>query len=244
MNRRTVLAVPVALGLLAAVLALSGPVAEGQVVGACSVSSTDQAVDSEEQQLLVLINQHRAQNGLPSLALNTAVTKAAAWFSRDMTTKNYFSANHVDSNGRTVAQRLTWCGVSYSNYAENIYAGRADAQNTFTAWRNSSGHNANMLRTGVTAAGIGRAYNAASTYDWYWTLDLTNTAASAPTTTRVTTTTVPPTTTTTRVTTTTTTRPVVTTVTPTTTPTSPTTSTTRPRFVCPPEYAALCGGFG
>ena len=145
--------------------------------------------------------------------MHPGATRAAAWFSRDMASKNYFAYNHVDSNGRSIDQRLSWCGVTYSNWAENIYAGSAEAQRVFDAWKASSGHNANMLRDGVTAAGIGRAYNAASTYGWYWTLDLTNSAAVATTTT----------TTTTRPVTTTTTRPPTTTTT--TAPTAPASGT-------------------
>jgi uncharacterized protein YkwD len=170
----------------------------------CPVTAQDQAVDAEEQALLGLINQYRQASGRNALAMHSGVTRAAAWFSRDMATKNYFPYNHVDSNGRSVDQRLTWCGVSFSNWAENIYAGSPGAQAVFDAWKASSSHNTNMLRDGVTAAGIARAYSAGSTYGWYWTLDVTNSAS---------------------VTTTTTTRPVTTT-TPTTTPPTATTTTT------------------
>jgi len=195
----------VGLGLLCTALVALGAMSSSagpalSEATACSVSSADQAVDAEEQGLLNLINQYRAANGKNALTMHPTVTKAAAWFSRDMAGLNYFPGNHVDSNGRDPAGRLTWCGVTYSNYAENIYAGRSDAQSVFDAWRNSPTHNANMLRDGVTAAGIARAYNAASTYGWYWTLDVTNSAAVATTTTTVaptTTTTVAPTTTTT-----------------------------------------------
>jgi uncharacterized protein YkwD len=187
-----------------------GSPATAQTTSSCPVSSTDQAIDSEEQALLNLINQYRQQYGKNALTMHPTVTRAAAWFSRDMATKNYFPYNHVDSNGRTVDQRLSWCGASFTNWAENIYAGRSDAQSVFTAWRNSSGHNANMLRDGVTSAGIGRAYGAGTTYGWYWTLDLTNSSPVSSTTT----TTTGPTTTTTRPTTTTTTmRPSTTTTT-------------------------------
>ena len=169
-----------------------------QTVGACPVSTEDQAVDAEEQSLLGLINQYRQSNGKSALSMHPGVTRAAAWFSRDMATKNYFPGNHVDSNGRSVDQRLSWCGVSYSNWAENIYAGSPNAQDVFNAWRASASYNANMLRDGVTSAGIARAYAAGSTYGWYWTLDLTNTAAqTTPTTATATTTTRPPATTTT-----------------------------------------------
>ena len=166
---------------------------------ACPVSADDQAIDAEEQALLGLVNQYRQANGKNALAMNPSVTRAAAWFSRDMATKNYFPYDHVDADGRTLAQRLTWCSVSYANWAENIYAGSPDARTVFDAWRASSSHNVNMLRDGVTSAGIARAYGALSTYGWYWTLDLTDTAGATTTTTSpvstTTTTAAPPTTT-------------------------------------------------
>ena len=89
-----------------------------------------------------------------------------------MATKNRFS--HTDSNGRGLTARLTWCGVAYTTAAENIAAGHTTAQGVFNAWKASTGHNANMLRTGVSFAGIGRAYSATSTYKWYWTFVVTN----------------------------------------------------------------------
>ena len=182
--------------LIAAALVTFGAGAAPAQTSPCTVSTADQAADAEEQSLLGLVNQYRATNGLPALTAHPTVTKAAAWFSRDMASKNYFPPNHVDSNGRGIPARLTWCGVAYSNYAENIYAGRPDVQSVFTAWRNSSTHNSNMLRSGVTSAGIARAYQAGSTYGWYWTLDVTNSApAATTTTTRPPTTTIPTTTT-------------------------------------------------
>ena len=39
----------------------------------------------------------------------------------------------------------------------------------FDQWRNSSGHNKNMLNLNVRAIGIGRASKSASRYGWYWT---------------------------------------------------------------------------
>lgn len=139
----------------------------------CSVSAADQAVDAEEQELLTLLNQYRVANGRSALSLSTAATRAAAWFSRDMASKNYTPADHVDSAGRTIDQRLTACDVVHDQWAENIYWGSPDGQATFDWWRNSPSHNANMLLTGVTHAGIARAFDAASVFGWYWTLDLT-----------------------------------------------------------------------
>ncbi|MDQ3263607.1 MAG: CAP domain-containing protein [Myxococcota bacterium] len=53
--------------------------------------------------------------------------------------------------------------------AENIAAGNATAEGAFTQWRNSAGHNTNMLNGDYRVIGIGRGYDAASTYGWYWT---------------------------------------------------------------------------
>lgn len=241
MRSKRSLLTTIALSVLSlGMVTLSGPVARGQVAS-CPVSASDQTVDDQEQRLLVLINQYRAANGRPALSFQTDVVRAASWFSRDMAAKNYFPANHVDSNNRTVPQRLTWCGARYSNWAENIFAGRSDAQSTFDAWRNSSGHNSNMLRTGVTSAGIARANNPSSRYGWYWTLDVTDSSGSSPTTTAVspTTTRLPSVTTTTPQVTTT--RPVTTS---TTLPRATTTTVPRTTPTCPPQYAVLCSRFG
>ena len=99
----------------------------------CPVSSADLAVDAEEQQLLDLVNSYRVSNGRAPLAMDTAVTRAAAWFSRDMATRNYFAGNHVDMNGRDIPARLTWCGVAYNAWRENIYAGSPEAETVFEA---------------------------------------------------------------------------------------------------------------
>ncbi|HEX2047935.1 MAG TPA: CAP domain-containing protein [Acidimicrobiales bacterium] len=199
----------------------------------CTVSAADQAVDAEEQQLLALVNQYRLANGRAPLTMDPDVTRAAAWFARDMASKNYVGADHVDSFGRDIPTRLAQCDVAFTAWAENIAWGYDMAEEVFTAWRNSPTHNTNMLRPEVTLAGIGRAFDAASEFDWYWVLDLTAPAAGGTTTTTTaptTTTTVVPTTTTTVASTTTTTvapTTTTTTVAPTTTTTvAPTTTTT------------------
>ena len=134
----------------------------------CTVSST--AIDSEEQAFLGLINNYRAQNGLGALSISTNLTRAAVWHSTDMGDKNYFS--HTDSLGRSPSTRAMDCGYPIGA-GENIAAGGAwqSAQSAFTAWKNSSGHNANMLYAPYKQIGIARVYNNDSTYGWYWVTD-------------------------------------------------------------------------
>ena len=143
----------------------------------CPVSSSDLAVDAEEQRLLDLVNTYRLNNGRSPLAMDTAVTRAAAWFSRDMATENVFRSNHIDRNGRDIPTRLTWCGVPWQAWRENIYAGSPAAETVFEAWRTSPTHNTNMLATDITLAGVARSFNAASQYGWYWVMDYTAPAA-------------------------------------------------------------------
>ncbi|HZS07245.1 MAG TPA: CAP domain-containing protein [Blastocatellia bacterium] len=129
-------------------------------------------LDSEEQQFLTLINNYRAQNGLGPLQVSATLTNASKWFSQDMAAKNYFPSNHVDSLGRDPFVRMAAFGYNYQTAkGENIAAGNATAAATFDQWKNSSGHNANMLSGSYKAIGIGRAYDANSTYRWYWTTD-------------------------------------------------------------------------
>lgn len=125
-------------------------------------------IDAEEQGVLKLINDYRAQNGLGALRVSVALTRAADWMSADMAAKNYFS--HTDSSGRDPFARMSAFGYSYNTYrGENIAAGYGDAARTFNLWRNSPSHNATMLNPNFKVLGISRAYSASTTYKWYWT---------------------------------------------------------------------------
>jgi uncharacterized protein YkwD len=175
-NRRRLVGMAAAVAA-ASLTALTAPVPARAQTAPCPVSSSDQTVDAEEQQLLDLVNTYRANNGRAPLTMDTAVTRAAAWFSRDMATRNYFPANHVDMNGRDIPTRLTWCGAGWQAWRENIYAGSPDAAVVFEAWRNSAVHNTNMLATDITLAGVARSFNAGSQFGWYWVMDYTTPAA-------------------------------------------------------------------
>lgn len=136
--------------------------------GDCSVGANEAALDSEEQEMLRLINEYRASRGLGPLTASAALNRAAAWLANDMARRGIMS--HYDSLGRGL-NRLRDCGYLYSTVGENVAYGSGpmgSAQFTFNSWRNSPGHNANMLNGSYRAVGIGRACNGAC----YWALDL------------------------------------------------------------------------
>lgn len=128
------------------------------------------ALDGEETAFLGLIKDYRAQNGLSPLTISTNLNRASAWLSQDMGAKSYFA--HTDSLGRSPSQRATDCGYP-GGAGENIAAGTNwdSAAEAFDAWRNSAGHNANMLNASYKVIGIAREQVAGSQYNWYWTTD-------------------------------------------------------------------------
>lgn len=137
------------------------------------------ALDSEEQAVLTLINNYRAQNGLGALSLNAQLNAASEWMSNDMAAKNYFS--HTDSLGRDPFQRMAAFGYNYNTWkGENLAAGVNTAQAALDLWKGSPGHNANMLNPNFKVIGIGRAYNAGSKYGWYWTTDFGGQGSAPP----------------------------------------------------------------
>ena len=130
--------------------------------------------DAQEQEFLRLINEYRAQNGSPALTASVNLNRAASWMARDMAVERYFS--HTDSLGRSSSTRIVNCdGKPYT--AENIAAGtvKDTAAEAFEMWRNSSGHNRNMLNANYKQIGIARYYDASAPYRWYWVTDFSTT---------------------------------------------------------------------
>ena len=102
------------------------------------------------QQFLCLINDHRRDNGLGSVSLDSLLTATALDHSVWMSVNS--SMSHTGENNSNFSERCqahsTVCD------AENIALGYTTAQKLFTAWKNSPGHNANMLGS-HTKLGLG-----------------------------------------------------------------------------------------
>jgi uncharacterized protein YkwD len=140
------------------------------VIQPAVAAASDPTLDSEERTLCQQINQYRMQNGRPAMRLSVSLTNAARWMSADMATNNRF--DHTDSLGRVFSTRLTAFGYGFmASKAENIAAGSSSGASTFSQWKASPAHAANMLSSTYVVMGLGRAYGASSTYKWYWTAD-------------------------------------------------------------------------
>lgn len=137
-------------------------------------------LNPEEVILINSINNYRTQNSLVPLQVSITLTRAATFMSNDLATNNRFS--HTDSLGRSPQVRVRAFGYPANTATgENIAVGSPSGQVTFQQWvdspdPNAAGvptfaHRANMLNPAWRALGVSRAFNANSTYQWYWVAD-------------------------------------------------------------------------
>lgn len=127
------------------------------------------APDGEEAAFVDLLNTYRTSLGLNPVSINYQLGAAADYHSYDMATNNYF--DHYLFDGTDPGTNIRNFGYYGATYGENIAAGLETAQEVFTAWQNSPGHNAEMTKPEFTEVGVGRAYGENSYYGWYWTAD-------------------------------------------------------------------------
>jgi uncharacterized protein YkwD len=134
--------------------------------------------DAEELAFVDLVNGYRASLGLGTLTLNYELGAAADYHSYDMATNNYF--DHYALDGTDPGTNIQNFGYTGYPWAENIASGMATAQEVLIAWQNSPEHDATMRNPAFTEIGIGRHYNEASYYGWYWTATYGGGEAPAP----------------------------------------------------------------
>jgi len=100
-----------------------------------------------EEKLLTHINQYRIKNGLHPLYFDETLNNLAKGHSRDMYDKK-------DLNHDNFYERFEQCGRSLC--VENVGWNHPTPEAQFKAWKNSKGHNTNMLKKKVKYCGISR----------------------------------------------------------------------------------------
>src|SRR5215210_3688896 len=164
---------PVTTLLLLVALCLSAGRSVAQIAATRATTSAPATntltLNQQEREFLELINNYRRQNGITTpLEVSLALTKAAKWHSASMGSDRYFS--HNDNQGRTFTKRMEEFGYTHGGLrAENITAGQATAATAFDQWKNSSGHNENMLNPAFRVIGIAFVHTPGSPYGYYWT---------------------------------------------------------------------------
>ena len=113
-----------------------------------------------EAQFITLLNLYRVQNSVPALRVSKAAVVAARWHAQNMVDLNYFA--HSEPNGRDAFTRMNSFG--FPGLGENAYYGGGAGSSSFCSWKNSAGHNANMLKASFVSTGIGRALKGSMAY--------------------------------------------------------------------------------
>ncbi len=121
-------------------------------------------------ELVSLINQARAEAGLPVLSINSQLAQAAQSHSIDMACSNLLS--HVGSDGSRWWERVNRTGY-FSTHGPSVAEILAigTPQDAMNQWRSDPGHWEFILAAN-TELGIGYAYSSQSDYGGYFTVDL------------------------------------------------------------------------
>ncbi|UOQ95290.1 CAP domain-containing protein [Halobacillus shinanisalinarum] len=123
------------------------------------------ATSSYEEEVVQLVNEERAKEGLAPLEMHNRLSDLARMKSQDMADKGYFS--HTSPTYGSPFDMMKQYDFSYSTAGENIAAGQRTPQEVVEGWMNSPGHRENIMNESFTHIGVG--YVEGGSYGTYWT---------------------------------------------------------------------------
>jgi uncharacterized protein YkwD len=146
---------------LSATLALAfAPAASAADCPGADLRPAADNMDQVEAATLCLLNNERADEGLPALVEQGQLSKASAAFSQLMVDEHFFA--HVSPEGVALQARIQATGYLDTpgswTIGENIAWGEsylASPANIVTAWMNSPPHRANILSNEFSEIGLG-----------------------------------------------------------------------------------------
>ena len=120
-------------------------------------------LSSFEAEVIRLVNEERAEYGLPALTTTDALTAAAAKRAEEIS-GDY---GHDRPDGSSCFTVLPEFGIRYETAGENIAAGQKTPAQVVRAWMNSEGHRNNILNPDFTQIGVGYTYTGRG-YRHFW----------------------------------------------------------------------------
>jgi uncharacterized protein YkwD len=115
-----------------------------------------------------VINKYRQASGLKPLKLNASLTEAAKNHSRDLAKWDRIS--HYGSDGSNPWDRVKRSGYNAKVAAENVGTGQATIDEVLKGWKESPGHNKNLLLGDVEHMGIALVQDPKTEFKTFWTL--------------------------------------------------------------------------
>jgi uncharacterized protein YkwD len=115
-----------------------------------------------------LINQYRQEKGLKPLRLNPTLTEAAKEHSRDLAKWDRIS--HYGSDGSNPWDRVKRTGYKPRLAAENVGTGQTSFDEVLRGWKESPGHNKNLLLGDAREMGLALVQDPKTEFKSFWTL--------------------------------------------------------------------------
>lgn len=113
-----------------------------------------------------ILNAYRASNGLGPVKPDPRLMAMAQRQADAMAAQNALSHDAGGSFGA----RVQAAGIDSARAAENLGGGYFSTEEAFAGWRQSSGHNANLLMKEATRYGIALAKDPRTSYGAWWVL--------------------------------------------------------------------------
>lgn len=117
-----------------------------------------------------LVNAYRKSQGLKPLTLNTELTNAAKDHAKDLAKWDRIS--HYGSDGSNPWDRVKRAGYNAKVAAENVGTGQASFDEVLKGWKESAGHNRNLLMSDVDHMGIALVQDPKTEFKTFWVLAL------------------------------------------------------------------------
>ncbi|NOT71180.1 MAG: CAP domain-containing protein [Hyphomicrobium sp.] len=115
-----------------------------------------------------VINAYRKDKGLKPLKLSPELTEAAKAHARDLAKWDRIS--HYGSDGSNPWDRVKRTGYKARLTAENVGTGQIDFSEVMKGWKDSPGHNKNLLMTDADHMGVALVQDPKSEFKSFWTL--------------------------------------------------------------------------
>jgi uncharacterized protein YkwD len=115
-----------------------------------------------------LINAYRKEKGLKPLKLNAELSNAAKAHSRDLAKWDRIS--HYGSDGSNPWDRIKRTGYNARVAAENVGTGQVNIEEVVKGWKDSPGHNKNLLLSDAEHMGIALVQDPKTEFKTFWTL--------------------------------------------------------------------------
>jgi hypothetical protein len=129
------------------------------LVGLMVAASAARAED-----ITVMISQYRREHGLSAVKTDPKLTAVALRQAQAMAAAGILEHDVAGSFSSRIA------GANTDSAAENIAAGTRTWADTLRIWKESPGHNKNLLRPDADSLGVAVAYNENTRYKAYWAM--------------------------------------------------------------------------